>query len=197
MQWVAAQANDTASPLYGVADPQRLATSGHSRGGKLASLVFTSACGAQSGAPPLHQKNSTLTTITLVALHSYEWQRVRCSTCLRKPCCCRHLPHRTLRLQPTLSWCLPPTWWTLWTCRASHPSRLTTPQVGQCAGMEYAAGMAKAKLPLASLADVDARPTQPTHPLPAPLACSRTCAAGERAGNRHGRCWHHRQLQPC
>ncbi|KAI7843307.1 hypothetical protein COHA_003138 [Chlorella ohadii] len=40
-EWVAAQANDTASPLYGVADPQRLATSGHSRGGKLASLVFT------------------------------------------------------------------------------------------------------------------------------------------------------------
>lgn len=43
-QWVAAQANDTASPLYGTADPQRVATSGHSRGGKLASLALTSAC---------------------------------------------------------------------------------------------------------------------------------------------------------
>jgi hypothetical protein len=42
LQWVADQNDNTASPMYGLADVGRMAVGGHSRGGKLAALAFTS-----------------------------------------------------------------------------------------------------------------------------------------------------------
>jgi hypothetical protein len=41
LQWVADQNDNTASPMYGLADVGRMAVGGHSRGGKLAALAFT------------------------------------------------------------------------------------------------------------------------------------------------------------
>lgn len=42
LQWIADQSDDVAAPLYSLADVGRLVTAGHSRGGKVASLAFTS-----------------------------------------------------------------------------------------------------------------------------------------------------------
>ena len=42
--WVADQTDDPASPLHGLLDPARIVVAGHSRGGKLASLMLTSEC---------------------------------------------------------------------------------------------------------------------------------------------------------
>ena len=47
--WVVDQAADPASPLYGRVDAQRLLVAGHSRGGKLASLMLTSECCVEAG----------------------------------------------------------------------------------------------------------------------------------------------------
>jgi hypothetical protein len=48
--WLAAQSADPASRIYGQFDPQRLVLGGHSRGGKLAAIVFADAGDAAAAA---------------------------------------------------------------------------------------------------------------------------------------------------
>lgn len=71
LQWIEEQNSTASSRLYGQADVGRLATAGHSRGGKLASLAFTGA-----------------------------WLLRVTACCFHQACACCHWPCNKLSKQP-------------------------------------------------------------------------------------------------